>query len=49
MNQEQEFAKKIEELTELASIQGNVVSKAQIVEALSEICMSLSLGLSMIT
>ena len=39
MNQELEFAKKIEELTELASIQGNVVSKGQIIEALSEIGM----------
>ena len=39
MNQEFEFAKKIEELTELASIQGNVVSKAQVVEALNEIGM----------
>ena len=46
MNQELEFAKKIEELKELAKIQGNVVSKGQVEAAFEEIGMeSAQLGL----
>lgn len=40
MNQELEFAKKIEELKELAKIQGNVVSKSQVEATFEEIGMA---------
>ena len=40
MNQELEFAKKIEEIRETASLQGNVLSRAQVEEAFEQIGMA---------
>ena len=36
MNQELEFAKKIEEIRETASLQGNVLTRAQVEEAFED-------------